>query len=132
MTDLSSTPFTLLLLILNILVSSYALYFDSSLLDRLAFKPREIIKGRQYYRLISGTFVHAGLANLAFNMITMYFFGPLLEMIMGPKRSLALYFGSKQAAHGFTLLRQRNDPDYAAVGASGDDSAVQFALCLLF
>src|SRR5690625_898901 len=104
MTDLSSTPFTLLLLILNILVSSYALYFDSSLLDRLAFKPREIIKGKQYFRLISGGFVHAGLA-----------------------RFLALYFGSELAAHGFTLLRHRDDPDYAAVGASGAISGVVFA-----
>ena len=132
MADLSSTPYTLLLLILNVLVSSYALFFDSSLLDRLAFKPREIIKGKQYYRLISGGFVHAGLAHLAFNMITLYFFGPLLETIMGPVRFLALYFGSELAAHGFTLMRHRDDPYYAAVGASGAISGVVFAFCLFF
>lgn len=132
MADFSSTPFTLLLLILNVLVSAYALFFDSSLIDRLAFKPRDILKGKQYYRMISGGFVHGGIGHLAFNMITLFFFGPLLEIIMGPVRFLLLYFGSELAAHAFTLARHRDDPHYAAVGASGAISGVVFAFCLFF
>src|SRR5690625_7658762 len=53
-------------------------------------------------------------------------------MIMGRVRFLALDFGSELAALGFTLLRHRDDPDYAAVGASGAISGVVFAYCLFF
>lgn len=132
MLDFSSTPVTLLLLIINVLVSSYALFFDPSLVDRLAFKPREILRDRQYQRLFTGGFVHVGIGHLAFNMITLFFFGPLLESILGPGRFLILYLGSELAAHGLTLIFHKDSPDYAAVGASGAISGVVFAFCLFF
>lgn len=132
MIDLSSTPVTLLLLIINVLVSGYALFFDPSLIDRLAFKPREILKDRQYQRMITGGFVHVGIGHLAFNMITLFFFGPLLEQILGPVGFLLLYFGAELAAHALTLVIHRDSPNYAAVGASGAISGVVFAFCLFF
>lgn len=130
--DFSSTPVTLLLLIINVMVSGYALFFDQSLVDRLAFKPHEILKGKQYQRMITGGFVHVGIGHLAFNMITLFFFGPLLESILGPGRFLLLYFGAELAAHALTLVIHRDSATYAAVGASGAISGVVFAFCLFF
>lgn len=130
--DFSSTPVTLLLLIINVMVSGYALFYDPSLVDRLAFKPREILQGKQYQRMITGGFVHVGIGHLAFNMITLFFFGPLLESILGPGRFLLLYFGAELAAHALTLVIHRDSPTYAAVGASGAISGVVFAFCLFF
>ena len=40
MFDFSQAPVTLILLMINVLVSVYALFFDQSLVDRMAFKPR--------------------------------------------------------------------------------------------
>ena len=130
MADLSAAPVTLILLVVNVLVSGYALLVDASLIDRLAFKPRRILEDGEYQRMITAGFVHAGLAHLAFNMITLYFFGPYLERLLGPLQFLVLYFGSELAAHGLTLAIHRNDPQYAAIGASGAVSGVVFAFCL--
>ncbi|MFQ5569263.1 MAG: rhomboid family intramembrane serine protease [Rhodothermales bacterium] len=128
--DFSETPITLLLLLANILVSGYALFSDTSLIDRLGFRPDRIREQREYYRYITAGFVHAGLGHLAFNMITLYFFGPLLELLLGTMSFLILYFGSELAAHALTYWRQQHNDAYNAVGASGAISGIVFAYCL--
>jgi membrane associated rhomboid family serine protease len=128
--DFSQTPVTLLLLIVNALVSTYALFFDTSLMDKLSFRPQRILEHGEYQRLITGGFVHVGLWHLAFNMMTLYFFGPVLELTLGPGKFLLLYFGAELAAHGLSLALHRHNPQYAAVGASGAVSGVVFAFCL--
>lgn len=128
--DLAATPVTLLLLVVNVLVSLYALYVDPALVDRLAFKPRAILKEGAYYRLLTGGFVHAGLGHLFFNMFTLYFFGPYMEATLGSGAFFLLYLGAELAAHGLTLALHRDNPHYAAVGASGAVSGVIFAFCL--
>lgn len=128
--SLAETPATLLLLLVNVLVSGYALYFDQGIIDRFSFRPSRILKEREYHRLITAGFVHAGLWHLAFNMITLYFFGPFMELILGTGSFLVLYFGAELAAHGLSLVLHRTNPSYAAVGASGAISGVLFGFCL--
>lgn len=130
--DLSQAPVTLLLLIVNVLVSGYALYGDPSLMGRLAFVPRRVVEDGEYQRLITGGFVHAGLGHLAFNMITLFFFGPILEGLLGPVRFLLIYFGAELGAHALSLVMHQHDPRYAAVGASGAISGVLFGFCLFY
>jgi len=129
MLDISTTPVTILLLGLNVLVSLYTLYSNPALIDKLAFKPREIREG-EYQRLITAGFVHANLSHLLFNMITLFFFGPWMEMILGPARFLILYFGSELAAHALSMKAHWKSTSYAAVGASGAISGVLFGFCL--
>lgn len=128
--NFSDTPATLLLLLVNVLVSGYALFGDQGLIDRLSFRPQRILREREYYRLITAGFVHVGLWHLAFNMITLYFFGPFMERILGTVSFVILYFGSELAAHGLSLFLHRNNPSYAAIGASGAISGVLFGFCL--
>lgn len=128
----ADTPVTILLLLANVLVSAYALFIDESLIDRLAFKPKQILKNGEYQRLITAGFVHAGIAHLAFNMLTLFFFGPELERILGPGKFLLLYFGAELAAHGLSLVLHRETASYAAVGASGAVSGVVFGYCLFY
>ena len=130
--DFASAPITFLLLLINVLVSGYALFMDPGLVGRWAFKPREILQSGEYYRLITGGFVHAGLAHLAFNLITLFFFGPPLERLLGTAGFLIVYFGAELAAHALTLWIHRNNPHYAAVGASGAISGVLFGFCLFY
>lgn len=132
MEHLLQAPITLALLLSNLGVSGYALLADPSLIGELSFQPRRIRRNGEYYRFLTAGFVHAGGTHLAFNMITFYFFGPLLERILGAGAFLVLYFGSELAAHALTFLLNRDDPHYSAVGASGAVSGVVFAFCVFF
>lgn len=128
--DFYAAPITLLLLIVNVLVSGMALFANPALLDRLGFKPQRILQNREYYRFITAGFVHVGLGHLLVNMLTLYFFGPALEAVLGPLDFLLLYFGAELAAHALTLWFHRKTAEYTAVGASGAISGVVFAYCL--
>jgi membrane associated rhomboid family serine protease len=132
MDALLQSPITLALLLLNLGISGYAMLVAPAVFDELSFRPHRIRERGEYYRFLTAGFVHAGGAHLAFNMITLFFFGPLLERILGAGAFLVLYFGAEMAAHGLTYVMHRTDPRYAAVGASGAISGVVFAFCLFF
>lgn len=128
--DLSQAPVTLLLLILNTVVSLVALTSRPELIDRFAFKPVRVLQEKEYYRLFTAGLVHVDGVHLLFNMVTLYFFGPWLEGVLGPVRFLILYIGSDLAAQALSLVMHQRDPTYAAVGASGAISGVLFGFCL--
>lgn len=130
--DFADAPITFMMLLVNVLVSGYALFSDQTLIDRLGFRPVRTREQREWYRFITAGFVHAGLGHLAFNMITLYFFGPLLEVILGSFKFSVLYFGSELAAHALTYRFHKDNEGYNAVGASGAISGVIFAFCLFF
>jgi membrane associated rhomboid family serine protease len=132
MDALLQSPITLALLLLNLGISGYAMLVDLSLVQELSFRPVRIRENGEYYRFLTAGFVHGGGAHLAFNMITLFFFGPLLERILGAGAFLILYFGAEIAAHALTFVMHRTDPNYAAVGASGAISGVVFAFCVFF
>lgn len=127
---LLDAPITLTLLVINGLIGAYTLYFDPSLVGRMAFRPYGFVHEKEFGRLITAGFVHAGFGHLAVNMLTLFFFGPTVEYLLGPAGFIAVYFGSEIAANAATLLRYRDDPKYSAVGASGAISGVLFSFCL--
>jgi membrane associated rhomboid family serine protease len=70
----------------------------------------------EWYRLLTGAFLHAGLLHIAFNMYALYILGQLLEPAFGKVRFAAMYFASLFAGSlGVIIL----SPDVHAVGASG-------------
>lgn len=130
MATFSVAPVTFILLIANVLTSMYAFYGDPTLIDRWSFKPVAVIKGKEYHRIITGGFLHGSFGHLAFNMITLFFFGPWIEVYLGPVKFLVVYFGSEIAAHVVTMMFHKDNPSYAAVGASGAISGILFSFCL--
>jgi membrane associated rhomboid family serine protease len=71
----------------------------------------------EWYRLITGGFLHAGLVHIGFNMVLLFMLGRMLEPSLGTPRFLVLYFASLLAgAFGALLL---TDPLVSTVGASG-------------
>jgi membrane associated rhomboid family serine protease len=71
----------------------------------------------EWYRLVTGGFLHASLIHIGFNMVLLFMLGRLLEPALGTPRFLALYFASLLAgAFGALLL---TDPLISTVGASG-------------
>jgi membrane associated rhomboid family serine protease len=70
----------------------------------------------EWYRLLTGGFLHASLWHIGFNMFALYFLGRLLEPSIGTPRFLAVYFASLfGGAFGALLLT----PNALTVGASG-------------
>jgi membrane associated rhomboid family serine protease len=69
-----------------------------------------------WWRLVSGGFLHASILHLLFNMYVLYVAGTLLEPGIGTPRFLAIYFISLLAGSFGALLL---DPNTVTVGASG-------------
>ena len=132
MAQLLATPVTLFFLTVNVLIGLVTLSARPDLIDAWAFKPFRVVREREWSRWLTAGFVHVGVAHLAFNMITLFFFGPVVEAQLGSLRFLAVYLGAELAANGLTYWRHRDNPAYSAVGASGAISGVLFAFCLFF
>ena len=89
----------------------------------------------QWYRLLSYGLVHADGMHLAFNMITLYFFGSLMERFyiarLGVLGYLLFYAGALLVSVLPSYLQHRNDSNYRSLGASGAVSAILFSFILL-
>ncbi|TDI72812.1 MAG: rhomboid family intramembrane serine protease [Bacteroidetes bacterium] len=126
----AEAPLSLFLLLINGIIGVYSIFMDQSLVTRMAFTPRRITENKEYYRVITGGFIHAGLGHLFFNMMTLYFFGPYLEMRIGGAGFILIYFGAGLSAHAMAYVMNRENKLYSAVGASGSISGIVFAYCL--
>jgi membrane associated rhomboid family serine protease len=74
------------------------------------------VAGGEWYRLLTGAFLHASLTHVGFNMVALYFLGRLLEPAIGTQRFVAVYVASLfGGAFGALLL----SPDALTYGASG-------------
>ena len=113
---------TFILIGVTVLVSWLA--FDRpALLERLILWPPAIDRKKQYDRLLTHGFIHADWSHLLFNMITLYFFGRQIEVVMakliGPMGFVLFYLSAIVVAILPTYLRHRHDPHYRSLGASG-------------
>lgn len=122
-----SSPAALSILAIIVVFSALALWVSPKILARNLLRPYWMLKERDYGTLITSGFIHADLGHLFFNSLTLFFFGPALEQYMGTNRFVALYFIALVLSSLGTVYKQRNNPDYAALGASGAILAVLFA-----
>jgi membrane associated rhomboid family serine protease len=122
-----STPASLAILVVIVAFSALALWVAPKILERNLLRPYWMLKQRDYGTLITSGFIHADVGHLFFNALTLFFFGPALEVHMGTNKFIALYFIALVLSSLGTVYKQRNNPDYAALGASGAILAVLFA-----
>ncbi len=111
---------------------SYLCFNNRTLFEKLAFIPYMAVKENQWYRLITHGFVHADTMHLLVNMFTFWSFGVYMERLFnyfgfGSVAFLALYFGGMIIASLHDLIKQRENPYYISIGASGAVSAVLFS-----
>lgn len=92
----------------------------------------------EYYRWLTSGFLHGDYMHLLFNMITLYFFGTVVEQWfgvlfpgVGPFFYLFFYLVAIVAASLATFYKYREVQSFASIGASGAVSAVLFAAILL-
>jgi membrane associated rhomboid family serine protease len=88
----------------------------------------------QVWRLFTYQFLHADVGHVLFNMLSLFFFGPLIERWWGSRRFLAFYLISGMSgAIVFTALRAMGVVEGGwLVGASGSIFGILAAAALLF
>ncbi len=70
----------------------------------------------EYYRIITGGFLHSGILHLGINMLALFFLGALLERAMGGWRFAGIFFVSLLGGSLGALILS---PEDLTVGASG-------------
>ena len=125
---------TLLLIGVTVALSWFC-FERPRLLERLLLWSPAIQRQHQYDRFVTHGFVHADWQHLLFNMITLYFFGRLVEQLfipyIGAGGFVLFYLSAIVVAMLPTYLRHRHDPRYRSLGASGAVSAVLFVFILV-
>lgn len=116
-----------LILIAITCILSYFGFINQLIFQRYQFQVGAVLQHKQYRRLISSAFLHADWMHLLFNMLTLYFFSPVIIQVYGVFLYVLLYFLAVLAGNVFSLWLYRKRPSYAAIGASGGVSGVIFA-----
>jgi len=124
---------TYILIGITVITSLMALQ-NEKLKNDLIFFPPAVTVHKQWWRFITCGFIHSNIQHLAFNMFSFYFFGEGLEKafadLFGGKGKLlfiVLYFTALVVCLLPTYFKNRNNHNYASLGASGAVSAIIFA-----
>lgn len=127
---------TLLIIILTSAVSVLA-FQNESIRERFIFNPYIINQKKEWFRFISSGFLHADWIHLLVNMFVLFSFGYALEdyfhAYFGEKAQvyfILLYVGGLMTSVLPTFKKQKNNPSYNALGASGAVSSVVFSFIL--
>lgn len=117
------------LIVVNVLLS-YKGFNDISFFRKYEFHVGSIRSGEQI-RMLSSGFLHADMIHLIFNMLTLWFFAPVVISYLGDISFLMIYFGSLIFGSLLTMFFHKDDYGYRAVGASGAVTGVLYSAILL-
>ena len=117
------------IIIVNVLIS-YKGFNDLSFFRKYEFHVGSIRSGEQI-RMLSSGFLHVDMTHLIFNMLTLWFFAPVVINYMGSFSFVLVYFGSLIFGSLLTMVFHKNDYGYRAVGASGAVTGVLYSAILL-
>jgi len=123
---------TIIIIVISAVVSISA-FRNRDLFFRLRFDPYIVQERNEFWRFLTYGFVHADWMHLFINMFVLYSFGRAVELYFGqifPLPSflfILLYIGGLLASVIPSYFKNRENPYYASVGASGAVSAVVFS-----
>lgn len=126
------------------LIISFSIYCfsDRTIMAKYLFHPYSINHNREHYRFLTHAFIHGDYLHLAFNCLALYSFGLYLEegffanpAIFDPRLGkvyyILLFTGGIYAASITEYFRNKNNPDYSSLGASGAISSVMFCFIMI-
>lgn len=108
-------------------IISFIAFNNQVIFEKYKFNVGAIRNKKEYLRLLSAGFLHADIMHLLFNMMTLYFFGPVILEGFGAIGFIIIYIGSILLGNIFSLFIYQKQPWYSAIGASGGVSGVLFA-----
>jgi membrane associated rhomboid family serine protease len=117
------------IIVVNALIS-YKGFNDLAFFRKYEFHVGSIRSGEQI-RMLSSGFLHVDIMHLGFNMLTLWFFAPVVLNWLGNFSFVLVYFGSLIFGSLLTMLFHKNDYSYRAVGASGAVTGVLYSAILL-
>jgi membrane associated rhomboid family serine protease len=120
----------LIIIIALTIFISFKGFEDTAFFRKYEFHIGSIRSGEQF-RMISSAFLHADISHLAFNMLTLYFFAPVVYGYLGNVSFGLIYLGSLLFGSLLTLYFHSNDYSYRAIGASGAVTGVLYSAILL-
>lgn len=132
MAELLGLSHTLFIILITVAISIWA-WKNSRLMNRLILWTSPVNRG-QYDRFISSGFIHADGMHLLFNMMTLFFFGRAIEkfytQFLGGLGFILFYLSALVVSSVPSYLKNKNNPQWASLGASGAVSAILFAFIL--
>lgn len=117
----------LILIIAITAIISFIAFNNQAIFEKYKFNVGAVNNRKEYLRLLSAGFLHADIMHLLFNMMTLYFFGPVILEGFGNLGFVIIYIGSILLGNIFSLFIYQKQPWYSAIGASGGVSGVLFA-----
>ena len=97
----------------NIIIINVIFFVGTFLLRNLNIDLESLLAGYfplspnfKSWQIITHMFMHGSILHIAFNMMTLWSFGPVLEQVLGQKKFLILYFAS--GLGGFALYNMWN------------------------
>jgi len=118
-------------------IVSLMAFRSETTLRELMMNPYVIQSRGQYYRFLTSGFIHKDYMHLFVNMISFYFFGTAVENIfsvvfgaLGGLYFIALYFIAIVVSDLPTFFKQKNNPGYNSLGASGGIAAIIFVFII--
>jgi len=129
---------TYIIIGITVLISFLA-FSNNELKGKAIFHPYGVKRNNAFFKFLTHGFIHADYMHLAFNMLTLYFFGPTVETAYtelfgvksGPLFYIILYFVGIIVAALPSFIKNRDNPYYRSLGASGAVSAVLFASIII-
>jgi membrane associated rhomboid family serine protease len=129
---------TILIVILTCIISYYA-FQNHGFFNRLKHYPFQEQRDQSYTRWLSAGFLHGSWTHLLVNMFVLYQFGEEVEHYLVIRHGAALgriYFITAYVliiilANIPTFFKQRENPGFASIGASGAVSGILFMFILM-
>lgn len=123
---------------ITVLISWYG-FNQTNVIRQFIMNPYLIHTRGQYYRFITSGFIHRDFIHLLWNMISLYFFGSVVEQVFkiifgdikGSVYFIVLYLLGIIVSDVPTYFKHKNNPGYNALGASGGVASVIFVSIVL-
>lgn len=132
---LIGTPVASIIFAFTIATSIYT-FSNHQLYGKFMLHPYTVGKGKRLYTLLTSGMIHRDWGHLLFNMLTFYFFGFSLEALLaglsswGHLQFALIYILGLVLSDLGTIYKERDNPSYYSLGASGAICAVLFSFIL--
>jgi membrane associated rhomboid family serine protease len=121
---------TIIIIAANVIISMKG-FNDFSFFEKYKFNIAGIRRGEQI-RMFSSAFLHADFSHLLFNMLTLYFFAPVVIMSVGITYFVIIYVASLLIGNLLSFYFHKDEYHYSAIGASGAVMGVLYSAILFF
>lgn len=121
---------TIIIIAANVIISMKG-FNDISFFDKYKFNVAAI-RGGEQIRMFSSAFLHADFSHLLFNMLTLYFFAPVVINSVGVTFFVIIYVVSLLLGNLLSFYFHKDEPHYSAIGASGAVMGILYSAILFY